>query len=176
MSRTHASRSCSSRWLRESPGCSVRLHRVGQVEPPFGLDHVGEQRQDVSVLLVELKLHLGLVALEVLFAHPPVYEGPVANPAYRRLEERKVGEGPHLHERPAHDGLLGDGAEDATVRRVLPVVAHHPQLARAGGRAGVEVAGGRALGQVGLHQLPVVDVDPPVAPLDLVPQATRSPA
>src|SRR5262245_32571604 len=42
---------------------------VGQVEAALGLDDVREHRDDVLVLLVELELDVGLVALEVLGAH-----------------------------------------------------------------------------------------------------------
>src|SRR5215211_792940 len=47
----------------------LQVDRVGQVEPPLGLHHVGELADDVPVLAIELQLHLGLVLLEVLCAH-----------------------------------------------------------------------------------------------------------
>ncbi len=47
----------------------VHLDVVGEVEPALGLDHVGEQRQDVAVLLVQLELHLGFIPLQVFAAH-----------------------------------------------------------------------------------------------------------
>ena len=69
MSHTQASRSSSSD-VRAPAGVADRLvHLVGQVEPPLGLDDVGEHRTDVLVLLVELELDVGLVPLEVLGTH-----------------------------------------------------------------------------------------------------------
>src|SRR4029434_4805653 len=47
----------------------LQIELVGQVEAALGLDDVLEHPQDVPVLLVELQLHVGLVALEVLGAH-----------------------------------------------------------------------------------------------------------
>src|SRR5690606_30518346 len=41
-----------------------------KVEAPLGLHDVGEQAHHVAVLAVELQLHVGLVLLEVLGAHP----------------------------------------------------------------------------------------------------------
>ena len=51
----------------------LQVDRVGEVEPPLGLHHVGELPDDVAVLAIELQLHLGLVLLEILGAHrrPP---------------------------------------------------------------------------------------------------------
>src|ERR1700761_8667903 len=42
---------------------------VREVEAALGLDHVREQPHHVSVLAVELQLHLGFVLLEILGAH-----------------------------------------------------------------------------------------------------------
>src|ERR687897_31303 len=55
----------------------LEVELVGQVEAALGLDDVLEHPQHVPVLLVELQLHVGLVALEILGAHwrsssPPV--------------------------------------------------------------------------------------------------------
>src|SRR5690606_18563849 len=48
----------------------LHVDRVGQVEPSLGLHHVGELTDDVAILAIERQLHLGLVLLEVLRAHP----------------------------------------------------------------------------------------------------------
>ncbi len=48
---------------------TVTSTRVGQVEAPLGLDHVGEQREHRPVLLDQGQLDLRLVPLEILFAH-----------------------------------------------------------------------------------------------------------
>ena len=55
--------------VRPSLLWTVLLHVVRQVEAPFGLDDEGEHRADVLVLLVQLKLELRLVPLEVLGTH-----------------------------------------------------------------------------------------------------------
>src|SRR5215217_6603721 len=47
----------------------LEVELVGQVEAALGLDDVLEHAQHVPVLLVELQLHVGLVALEILGAH-----------------------------------------------------------------------------------------------------------
>src|SRR5205807_61699 len=47
----------------------LQVDLVGQVEPPLGLDDVAEETDHVPVLAIELQLHVGLVALEVLGAH-----------------------------------------------------------------------------------------------------------
>src|SRR5262245_9105430 len=47
----------------------LEVELVGQVEAALGLDDVLEHPQHVPVLLVELQLHVGLVALEILGAH-----------------------------------------------------------------------------------------------------------
>src|SRR5450756_1798398 len=51
----------------------LQVDRVGQVEASLRLNDVGEQPDDVAILAIELKLHLGLVLLQVLRAHgsPP---------------------------------------------------------------------------------------------------------
>src|SRR5699024_2885376 len=38
-------------------------------EPTLGLHHIAEQTDDVPILAIELKLHLGLVLLQVLRTH-----------------------------------------------------------------------------------------------------------
>ena len=50
-------------------GVLDHLDIVGEVEATLGLDDVAEQAYHVAVLPVELKLHLGLVLLEILGAH-----------------------------------------------------------------------------------------------------------
>src|SRR5215213_2848762 len=47
----------------------LEVELVGQVEAALSLDDVLEHAQHVPVLLVELQLHVGLVALEILGAH-----------------------------------------------------------------------------------------------------------
>src|SRR5665647_249557 len=51
----------------------LQVDGVGEVETPLGLNDVSEQPDDVAILAIELKLHLGLVLLQVLRAHcsPP---------------------------------------------------------------------------------------------------------
>src|SRR5919108_2670034 len=49
----------------------LQVELVGEVEAALRLDDVLEHVQHVAVLLVELQLHVGLVALEVLGAHRP---------------------------------------------------------------------------------------------------------
>ena len=46
----------------------LQVNVVGQIETPFGLDHIVEHRKDVVILLVELELDFGLVTLQV-FVH-----------------------------------------------------------------------------------------------------------
>src|SRR5690606_4931904 len=48
----------------------LHVDRIGQVEAPLGLHHIGELTDDVAVLAIQRELHLGLVLLEVLRAHP----------------------------------------------------------------------------------------------------------
>src|SRR5690606_33813904 len=58
---------------------------VREVEPPLGLDDVREHRADVLVLLVELELDVGLVALEILGAHDPAPYWPGRRPQPSRF-------------------------------------------------------------------------------------------
>jgi hypothetical protein len=53
----------------------LEVELVGQIEAALGLDDVLEHPEHVLVLLVELQLHVGLVALEVLGAHCPSSSG-----------------------------------------------------------------------------------------------------
>jgi hypothetical protein len=54
---------------RRRVGAHFQRDLVGQIEPAFGLNDVGEDRQDGSVLLDEPELNLGFVAFEVFLAH-----------------------------------------------------------------------------------------------------------
>ena len=88
-----------------------------------------------------------------------------------KLQEAELARWPDAHERATDDEVFVDGTEDAAVRRMRAVVAHHENVAgryealRAFGR-GVRAAGDpaeidrrRAVGEVGLGELLVVDVD-----------------
>src|ERR1035437_1658138 len=44
----------------------LHVNRVGQIETALGLNDVREEPNDVAILTIELKLHLGLVLLQVL--------------------------------------------------------------------------------------------------------------
>jgi len=53
----------------------LQVELVGQIKAALGLDRILEHPEHVRVLLVELQLNLGLVALEVLGAHCPSSSG-----------------------------------------------------------------------------------------------------
>ena len=61
----------------------LKVHLVGEVEAPLGLDDVGEQPDDVAVLAVEGEFRLGLVVLQVVVAHGSIMPRASA-PAHRR--------------------------------------------------------------------------------------------
>ena len=71
MSHTQASVSSTSMQVGDEPLPDRDLHLVGEIEAPFRLDHVVEQREDRAVLLDKRQFDVGLVAFEVLFAHRP---------------------------------------------------------------------------------------------------------
>src|SRR5829696_1559856 len=132
---------------------------VGQVEAPLRLDHVGEHRRDVLVLLVELELDLRLVPLEVLRAHRSmVRPGPEADasaggpllldlggatdavPQVVELGPAHVAPGQHL-----------DALEDGRVDREGPLDAHAE--AHLADREGLAHAGALALDDDALEHL-----------------------
>src|SRR5436190_1614359 len=67
-----------------------------------------------------------------------------------RSEECRPAEGPHAQNGPSDHGSSPYGAKDAAVRRVGPVVAHHPQPALGHGDR-PEVRRRGSWGQVRLH-------------------------
>src|SRR5205085_10739157 len=54
----------------------IELHPVGEVEAPVRLDDMGEHREDVAVLAVQLELAFVFVPFDVVVAHVP--SGPPA--------------------------------------------------------------------------------------------------
>src|SRR5207248_2550044 len=72
-------------------------------------------------------------------------------------QEPEAGNGPDPENRSAHDLVLVDRPEDPGIRRVVPIVAHDPQLALRH-FPGLEIADLR-LGEVGLVEGASIDVD-----------------
>src|SRR5215207_3118175 len=79
---------------------NLQVHVVGEVEPPLRLDDIGEQPDDVAILPVERQLHLGLVLVEILGAHPASSRTPGSfSPMTRATltyDRRWTGHGPYL--------------------------------------------------------------------------------
>ncbi len=70
MSQTQASLIRSSKYTSPSVLRGNHLDRVGKVEAPLGLHHIGELPDNVLVLAVQREFHLGFVLLEILSTHP----------------------------------------------------------------------------------------------------------
>ena len=71
-------------------GAHLHINGVGQVEAALGLHHVGEQRDDIPVLAVQVQLQIVLIGLEVFSAHDSIMHVLSVRPEQAPMARRAV--------------------------------------------------------------------------------------